>query len=108
MSGTLLGVVLVVACAAIEGFAQMFFKLSGSGRRVLWIGLGLGFFAAETLIYSGALTLLDVGTAYPLGSLSFIAVAVLSQVFLGERVSRQRWIGVVLILVGAGLVVAHA
>ena len=67
-----------------------------------------GLFVAETLMYTGALTFLDVSTAYPIGSLSFVAVTVLSHFILGERVTRHRWIGVGLILLGASLVVAQA
>ena len=108
MSQTVFGVALVVLCTVIEGFAQLFFKKSVSGDKAMWIGLGVGFFLVETAIYSGALSILDVSTAYPIGSLSFVAVTVLSRVLLGERVTRIRWFGVLLILVGASLVVAHA
>lgn len=110
MSQTVFGVILVTLCTVVEGFAQLCFKKSALARinKQLWLGLGLGLFVAETLMYTGALTFLDVSTAYPIGSLSFVAVTVLSHFILGERVTRHRWIGVGLILLGASLVVAQA
>jgi uncharacterized membrane protein len=51
---------------------------------------------------------LAVSIAFPLGSLSFVAVTFLSQCLLRERVDRTRWVGVVLILLGASLVAGHA
>lgn len=110
MTGTTIGVLLVILCTVIEGFAQIFLKKSSLaiiGKR-WWAVLGIAFFILEALIYTGALQFLDVSTAYPIGSLSFVAVTVLSQWLLQETVTRTRWMGVGLIIVGAGLVVAHA
>lgn len=110
MTETAVGVLLVLLCTVIEGFAQTFLKKSSlavAGKR-LWISLGIGLFVAEALLYTGALQFLDVSTAYPIGSLSFVAVTILSQWLLAEKVSRTRWLGVGLIIIGAGLVVAHA
>ncbi len=110
MNPTAVGVLLVVLCTIIEGFAQTFLKksaLAASGKG-LWIGLGLTFFVLEAAAYTGALGFLDVSTAYPVGSLSFVAVTILSRLLLGETISRSRWTGVGLILIGASLVVAHA
>ena len=110
MSETTIGVLLAMLCTIVEGFAQTFFKKSAlapaHARR--WVGLGLALYGGEVLLYTVALQFLDVSTAYPIGSLSFVAVTVLSQVLLHENVNRTRWIGVVLIIIGAALVVAQA
>lgn len=110
MTQTTIGILLVVLCTLIEGFAQIFFKMSVLARatKTLWIALGLVLFTAEALIYTGALHFLDVSTAYPIGSLSFVVVTVLSWCLLGEKITPPRWIGVFLIIVGASLVVAQA
>lgn len=110
MTHSILGITLVVACSFIEGFAQIFLKKSALAKidAHYWIAAGVGLFVVEALVYTGALQLIDVSTAFPLTGLSFVAVAVLSQVILAENVTRERWFGVGLILVGAGLVAAHA
>ena len=116
MSGTIIGIVLAVLATVVEGFGQIFLKKSAllggavglGGGRAVWIGLGIAFFVVEAGIYSGALHYLDVSVAYPIGSLSFVAVTILSQWMLGERINASRWAGVVLILAGAGLVAVRA
>lgn len=110
MTETALGICLVIFCTMLEGFAQLFLKKSSLAvvSKRWWAALGIALFVFEALLYTGALQFLDVSTAYPIGSLSFVAVTVLSRFLLGETVSRERWFGVCLIIVGAGLVVAHA
>ena len=62
----------------------------------------------SVLLYSGALRFLAVSTAFPLTSLSFVMVTLLSRWMLGEHVTPLRWAGVGLILIGTSLIVAEA
>ena len=110
MSHAVLGVLLVVLCAVIEGIAQVFFKKSAlvAGSKRLWIGAGVALFVVQALIYTGALQFIEVSTAFPIGSIGFVIVAIFSQRFLNEPVTRSRWIGVGLIVVGVGLLAVQA
>jgi undecaprenyl phosphate-alpha-L-ara4N flippase subunit ArnE len=113
MSEVTLGVSIVLACTVIEGFAQVFLKLSAmqaavSVVRYGWIALGIGFYIVEVGLYTLALRLLNVSTAFAIGSLSFVTVAVLAAWLLRERITTRRWAGIVLILAGVALIVAHA
>jgi drug/metabolite transporter (DMT)-like permease len=110
MSSTMFGILLVVLCSIIEGFGQVFLKKSvlGAAQWIFWVTLGIAFYVLQTLIYVGALRFLQVGIANPISSLSFVTVAVLSQWFLRERVTKMRWIGIGLILIGTGLLMARA
>lgn len=125
MTETMLGICLVILCTVIEGFAQLFLKKSSSvalsagcsvsGRQSCtplskraWVILGVLLLFLEALLYTGALQFLDISTAYPIGSLSFVAVTILSRIVLGEDIAPMRWFGVFLIIVGACLVVARA
>ena len=110
MSPLATGILLVMLCAILEGCAQTSFKQStlATDRRRLWVCIGLAIIAIEALIYTGALRFLDVSTAYPLGSLNDVVVAVLSRCLLGEAVTKKRWLGVALILPGASLLVVQA
>jgi len=105
-----LGVLLVVACGVIEGVAQMFFKKSALAPQAkhLWIGAGIALFIAQAALYTGALQFVEVSTAFPITSVGFAVVAVLSQRFLGEPVTRARWIGIALIVIGVALLAAEA
>lgn len=110
MTATTIGVLLVVLCGIIEGIAQVFFKksaLAPHGKR-LWIGAGIVLFILQALIYTGALRLVEVSTAFPIGSIGFVVVAILSQRFLGEPVTRERWTGIVLITLGVACLALQA
>ena len=64
-------------------------------------GLATG---ASWLCYFRALKLGDAARVAPLDKLSVVLVAVISVVFLGERLSGANWAGVGLIAAGAVLV----
>jgi len=110
MSFTAIGITLVVASTMVEGFGQVFLKKSALDvlRRRSWILLGVAVLTVEVMLYSGALRFLSVSTAFPLTSLSFVMVTVLSRWLLGEAIAFKRWLGVGLILVGTILIVAQA
>ena len=69
-----------------------------------WIAAGLVAYGLEILLYSIALHFLDVSVAFPLGSLCFVGVAILSKIVLAERVSPVRWTGIALILAGTAFI----
>lgn len=110
MTATAIGVLLVVVSTMVEGFGQVFLKKSAMEvtRRRFWILVGVSVLIVEVLLYSGALHFLAVSTAFPLTSLSFVMVTVLSHWLLGENITPKRWVGVGLILIGTALIVAHA
>ncbi len=109
MTGTAIGILLVVACAILEGLGQVFLKKSilTKVRWFLWISAGVLVLATEGLVYTEALRFLNVSVAFPILSLNLIAIALLSQWILNERVTKTRWIGVALIFAGAVLVMAR-
>ena len=68
----------------------------------MWIGLGqmtLAFFALL-----GMLSLENVSLVIPVTALSYVAGALGGIVFLHERVSFRRWMGVLLVAIGVTLV----
>jgi drug/metabolite transporter (DMT)-like permease len=46
----------------------------------------------------------DISFLWPLTALSFVFATFAAMIFLHERVSSMRWIGVVLIMIGAGFI----
>ena len=109
MTGAIIGILLIIVSAALEGLGQVFLKKSVLARMrwLLWISAGIAVLALEALVYTEALKLLNVSVAFSILSLNLIAVTLLSQWILLERVTRKRWIGVALIFVGAVLVMAR-
>jgi drug/metabolite transporter (DMT)-like permease len=115
------GVALVVAAMAVESSAQLLLKVGAAGgasclvqpfrdrasrlgvlrRPASWIALGVAAYVLETALYTLALARLDVSVAFPLGSLCFVGVALLSRLLLGEAVGPTRFAGVALIILGS-------
>ncbi len=78
------------------------FIRSTIGNRALLIGItcyALGF-----IIYTISLSGADVSVLYPLGSVAYIWVTILSKIILGEHITRLKIAGVICIIAGAALV----
>lgn len=61
----------------------------------------------ETMFFIALLYLLskrDVSLIWPLTSLGFVLTAMVAHFYLGEEVSRVRWLGVIFIVIGASIV----
>ena len=110
MAEAAFGVALVVLASIIEGVSQTFFKKSAlvAARKQRWVVLGVALFIVQALIYTGALRFVEVSTAFPIGSIGFVVVALLSQKFLAEPVTGTRWAGVALITLGVALLAVQA
>jgi len=105
----------------LNGLAQVLLKKGvghseerGGASRRWWLSLlrnvwvwawGLSFVAA-TALWILALSKLDISYAFPLLSTSFILVAILSRLLLGEHLSRKRWIAIMVICLGVILIAA--
>jgi len=109
---------LIIMTDIIESVAELFFKkgtlstgidnvtvdnvvlfmsklLASSG---FWTGLVLH--ATNFFLWAAVLSKVDLSVAFPTGSMSYIFVALLSVVFLGEHISAYRWGGIILIIIG--------
>jgi uncharacterized membrane protein len=76
-------------------------KAGATNKHIL---LGVFF---EALFFGTLLMLMsrgDVSFVWPMTSLSFVFTTFAAVWFLGEKVTSVRWIGVVLIVIGAGLI----
>src|SRR5262245_45387419 len=69
-----------------------------------WIAIGivllLGFFAAYTIALSWA----DLTFVLPATSIGYVLIALFAQLFLHQEVTLTRWIGILLVSGGVGIV----
>lgn len=72
--------------------------------KVGWMWLGLGQMTLAFFALLGMLSLENVSLVIPVTALSYAFGALGGRFFLGERVTRQRWAGVLLVCVGVTLV----
>ncbi len=72
--------------------------------RVPWMWIGISMMAVAFFALLGALSLYNVSFVVPVTALSYVAGAVGGITFLRERVTPQRWLGVMLVAIGVTLV----
>ena len=73
--------------------------------QVGWMWLGVGMMAAAFFALLGAFSISKVSFVVPVTALNYLAGAIGGGFFLGERVTRERWLGVVIVVVGVTLVI---
>ena len=101
------GVVLVSLALILYATGQYQPLSSISPRSYLFLALSGLATGASWLCYFRALKLGDAARVAPLDKLSVVLVAVISVVFLGEKLTAPNWLGVALIAAGAILVAAR-
>src|SRR5271154_1157209 len=72
--------------------------------RLPWMWVGVGMMAVAFFALLGALSLYNVSFVVPVTALSYVAGAFGGVTFLRERVTPQRWLGVLLVAIGVTLV----
>ena len=124
MTPKAIGIITLIVAMVVESFAQVSLKIGASGGPQIlsspyrqmasryrvsaspsaWKALGILLYGLEIFLWTLVLHRLDLSIAFPMGSLCFVGVALLSMLFLGELVDRVRWLGVFCILSGAVLI----
>lgn len=115
--------ILVMVCIFLGAFGQISMKIgmekigpiSQLGR--LWqkdfllhifttpqVILGLSLYAVSAVLWLAALSTLNVSFAYPLLSLAYVVVAIISYFLLKEPLTMLRWIGIIMTVIGAFLI----
>jgi uncharacterized membrane protein len=72
--------------------------------RVGWMWIAILLMATGFFSLLGRLSLENVSFVVPVTALSYAAGAYGGSLFLGERVTRQRWLGVLLVCIGVTMV----
>lgn len=103
----MLAIGLVIIAAIIGAFGPVFIKLGTADlkfnlKSILNFHLiaGLFFYGLSVVIFIAALRLGEVSVLYPVISTTYIWVALLSVKYLNEKMNRNKWVGVALIIVG--------
>lgn len=96
---------LTFICTLLTGASPIFLKKSTKDgiRKAIWnynLYLGLGLYGLSYVIFIPVLREGDLSLYYPLLSLSYIWVALLSMKFLKENMKTINWIGIFLIILG--------
>jgi len=65
---------------------------------------GVALYALGTLLFIPALKGGELSVLYPFVALSYIWVSLLSVKFLGEKMNKLKWFGIILIIIGVSLI----
>lgn len=101
-------IALVALASFIGSFGALFLKAGAAkvklGKRYLFLNsrlaLGVALFCASSLAYVVGLRQGEISVLYPLVSLSYIWTMLWSWLFLKERMTRNKFLGIGLIVVG--------
>ena len=69
-----------------------------------WLWLGIGCYVIEFLIWIAFLSLLPLSEAILLGSINIVAVMVAGRLLFGEKLTRLRVAGILLVTLGVAIV----
>ena len=83
---------------------QSIARVIGQAMKVPWMWIGLSLMSMGFLALLGVLSIANVSFVFPATALSYAAGALGGKVFLGELVTRQRWLGVLIVCTGVVLV----
>ncbi|HYD03365.1 MAG TPA: EamA family transporter [Alphaproteobacteria bacterium] len=111
---TLLILILIIACTIAGALTSLFMKKASKEfnlnifkqiKNKYLYGAAI-MYIIGTVTYIYALTLDNLSLIYPLTSLTYIWVYLLSHNILKEKISLRKWIGMSLIIVGIILIIA--
>lgn len=91
--------------ACLGAVGQLLFKYGLIGHiSIPYLLAGLAAYAAATAIYFVVISKTHLSWAYGVNGISYIVTVFLALVFLNEAIPTLRWIGVVVIAIGAALI----
>ena len=68
------------------------------------LGLALILYIIGMVIYMFMLKSYELSVIYPLTSISYVFTMLLAMFFLGEAISAVRWVGVLFVMLGVGMI----
>ncbi len=108
MATKLWAIGLVLLCALMTGFAQLFFKIGANKLPLIFFNwpiiIGLAIFATEAVLFVIAYRGGDVSVLFPTFATSYIWVSLVSKYFLLESLNLFKWVGIITIILGISII----
>lgn len=80
-------------------------QVAGRVVRIKWIWIGLALMTVGFFALLGILSVENVSFVVPVTALSYVVGGMGGMLFLGERLNRSRWAGILLVCLGVALVI---
>lgn len=96
-------------CIGLETFKQVLFALAGknSTNRMTLTFAAIFTHLVQLGLWFWILSLIPLGIAFPLMSLSFVTIAVAGKIFFKEKLGIRRWAATLLVAIGTSLIWGH-
>ncbi len=112
MATSLFAVVLVIVATFIGAFGALFLKYGAERltrkNKFTFINhqllLGVFFYGLSSIFFLFALKNGELSVLYPITSLSYVWISLLSIKILGEKMNFFKWLGILAILIGVSLI----
>ncbi len=105
MTTQLWAIVLTLIATSVASYGPILLKQGGAkGFLNVKVLGGLFLYGLSILLFLPALKGGEVSTLYPLISLQYVWVGLLSWKILGESITREKFLGMVLIIVGVTVI----
>jgi drug/metabolite transporter (DMT)-like permease len=99
-------IVLVLFASVVGSFGAVFLKLGAVRLSGIWsllnwrLGLGVGLYLGSSIFYGLGIRHGQISVLFPMVSLGYIWTLLWSRLFFGEAFTRQKFVGLGLILAG--------
>lgn len=80
-------------------------RVAGRVMRIKWLWIGIFLMAIGFFALLGVLSVENVSFVAPVTALSYVVGGLGGTFFLGERLNRPRWAGILLVCLGVALVI---
>ncbi len=80
-------------------------RVAARVARIPWIWIGLALMTLAFFALLGMLSVYNVSFVVPVSALSYVVGGLGGMLFLGERLNRSRWAGILLVCLGVSLVI---
>ncbi|MBU1199348.1 MAG: EamA family transporter [Nanoarchaeota archaeon] len=108
MKKSYLAIIIIIICTIFTSLGQLFLKFGANKLELAFVPIitnipliiGCALYGIGAIIMVFALKHGDLSLIYPFLSLSFIWVALLSLIFLGEHLVFMQWLGIIIIILG--------
>lgn len=112
MTTQLWAIGLVVVATLVGAFGPIFLKKASAKKLSRLKSLatnynlfaGVSLYAIGTILFIPALKGGELSVLYPFVALNYVWVSLLSVKFLGEKMNRIKWLGILLILIGVSFI----
>ena len=107
-----IAIIIVVLCTILTSSGQLFLKLGSNNLSLdifnliqnYWLLAGIVLYGMGAILFIIALKFGELSVVYPIISLSFVWVTLLSSLFLNEELTSLKFSGIPLILIGVCLI----